>query len=608
MSRYYCNPLNISYKYQFVKHLAQGNDKTIHIYREAADPSLVLFKGIYYLFPSMTAGFLTSENLADWEFHKFLSDMPVYDYAPDVRAVGDYLYFSASKRGEICSFYRTKDPLTEPFEEIQGSFSFWDPNLFVDEDGRMYFYWGCSNMTPIYGVELDPETMKPLTEPLVMFDSDNEVRGYERVGTDHISPKTKEEIRQQAEAMIAQMLSAPVELRRQHGFEDEEFVRKTAYSVMGDDPYIEGAWMTKREGKYYLQYAIPGTEYNVYGDGVFIGTSPLGPFTLAKNNPYSYKPGGFMNGAGHGSTLEDKDGNWWHTSTMAITCNDNMERRIGLWRAGFDSEGELFCDQRYGDWPVRADAKLFDRPDYMLLSYRKNVTVSSGKNSEAATDENAKTWWRADQTDRNPWAVVDLGSCMCVNAVQINFMDEDIQAEIPEDADTSLTYDLRYIDTRKHVTRWLLEGSVDGREYFTLCDKSSCDTDLPHDFLVWEEGKQVRYIRLTVKELPFHKPVCVSGIRIFGKQEQAKLPEQAKQVRVKRLSDLDIAVSWAEDDATGHNVLWGYEADKLYHSYLVFGKQEQKVGALVKGQPVYVRVDSFNEAGITEGDVIPVSE
>ena len=47
-------------------------------------------------------------------------------------------------------------------------------------------------------------------------------------------------------------------------------------------PYIEGAWMNKFNGKYYLQYACPGTQYNIYADGVYVGDSPLGPFTLAK--------------------------------------------------------------------------------------------------------------------------------------------------------------------------------------------------------------------------------------------------------------------------------------------------------------------------------------
>lgn len=47
--------------------------------------------------------------------------------------------------------------------------------------------------------------------------------------------------------------------------------------------------MTKYQEKYYLQYSVPGTEYNVYADGVYVSDSPLGPFTLAKNNPYLYK-------------------------------------------------------------------------------------------------------------------------------------------------------------------------------------------------------------------------------------------------------------------------------------------------------------------------------
>ena len=41
---------------------------------------------------------------------------------------------------------------------------------------------------------------------------------------------------------------------------------------------------------------------------------------------------------------------------------------------------------------------------------------------------------------------------------------------------------------------------------------------------------------------------------------------------------------------------------------MVFGKHKQSIGALIKGQPVYVRIDVFNEVGITEGEVIKVNE
>lgn len=54
--------------------------------------------------------------------------------------------------------------------------------------------------------------------------------------------------------------------------------------------------------------------------------------------------------------------------------------------------------------------------------------------------------------------------------------------------------------------------------------------------------------------------------------------------------------------AVGYNILWGHAPDKLYHSYMIFGTT-QRIGALVKGQEYYVRVDAFNENGITEGSV-----
>ena len=100
-------------------------------------------------------------------------------------------------------------------------------------------------------------------------------------------------------------------------------------------PYIEGAWMDKHCGKYYLQYACPGTQFNTYSEGVYVSDSPLGPFTLAENNLYSYKLGGFLPGAGHGSTMQDDRGNWWHTTTMRVSMNHDFERRVGTVAADY---------------------------------------------------------------------------------------------------------------------------------------------------------------------------------------------------------------------------------------------------------------------------------
>ncbi len=600
-----CNPLNLPYRDQFAKRSMGGQEEPeFHVFREAADPSLVEFKGLYYLFPSMTAGFYTSKNLCDWEFHEFLNEMPVFDYAPDVRKIGEYLYFCASRRSINCDFYRSKDPLTEKFERIEGGFPFWDPDMFLDEDDRLYLYWGCTNTDPIWGVELDKDTMKPLTDPVALFDSDTEHHGYERNGEDHIPPKSEAEIEATVARMLQVAMQQPEAVRQvMHIAPDvelEEHLRK----MFGNRPYIEGPWMTKHEGKYYLQYAIPGTQYNVYGDGVYVSDQPLGSFIPAKNNPYSYLPGGFIRGAGHGSTLVEESGRVWHTSSMVISKNHDFERRLGLWKAGFDKDGELYCDQSYGSWPIELDAPAFSDPKWMLLSYGKEVTASSGENVKAVTDETIQTWWTAKENSPQ-WVQVDLGKEMDVRAVQINFADAEVKAEVPMGQVPHRTEsELRYIDLHTYRTRWLLEGSLDGVTYFTIEDKREAETDLPHDLVLREAGLRARYIRLTVTELPYHQLPKVSGLRIFG-LEEGERPSQVQDVTWEKLSELDISLYWNCENAIGYNVVFGHEADKLYHSYMTF-ENKLTIGAFVEGQEKFIRIDAFNGSGITKGEVYKI--
>lgn len=600
--------MNLEYRYQFLRAVNPEQPKPPFVgYREAADPTLILFKNTYFLFPSMTAGFWTSEDLYSWEFHSFKGDIPIYAYAPDVRIIGEYMYFCASGMNEPCSFFRTRDPRTEAFEEIKGTFAFWDPNLFADDDGRVYLYWGSSNQTPIYGVELNPETMEPVGDKAELIFADDRHRGYERYGNEHVPPKTEEQIEAQVNAMYAGML----EQARATGRGDdvgmsEEAAKEMLRAYMGNSPFMEGAYMTKYNGRYYLQYAFNGTEYNVYGDGVYVSDKPLGPFTPAENNPYSYKPGGFIPGAGHGSTLEDKQGNFWHISTGVIANNHTMERRLCLWKAGFDEDGELYCDQRFGDWPVAMDAGCFDKPDYMLLSFGCPVRVSSGEGAENVTDENIKTFWRASTSEAGEWAVVDLGEVQSVNAVQVNFGDAGLFSDTFESDNISCSfYEERYIDLQIQKTRWLLEGSVDGETYEILCDRRKADSDRSHEFVEFPEAKKLRCIRLTVEALPYGQPATVSGIRVFG-TGNGKAPGEATAVKTEFISPLDLKVSWKAEGATGAVVLWGYAPDKLYHSRMVHGREEAMIGGVVAGQSLYIRVDTFNKSKIAEGVVIPV--
>ena len=598
--KYYCNPVNVPYAYQFKKDPRDKYELTVN--REAADPSMVEYHGKYYLFASMTGSVWVSEDMAYWESCPLPENVPAYDYAPDVRVVGDWMYFTASGRGEACDFYRTKDPINGPYEKVEGVMDYWDPNLFADDDGRTYFYWGCANATPIWGVELDPETMHPVGEKKKLIFGDPYHIGYERFGENHCeNPKSEEEIDRLFQEFLdscgADADSIP---------ESNKAMIRATFAGM---PYIEGAWMTKYNGKYYLQYACPGAELNVYADGVYVSDKPLGPFQLAENNPFSYKPGGFLPGAGHGSTMEDKNGSWWHTATMRISKNHVFERRVGIWPAGFDKEGNLFCNQRYGDWPLDVD-KLRENPwaepDWFLLSYQAKMTASGcekGHEPSYAADEDVQTWWMADTAEAGSYLSMDLGSPAKVHAVQINFADDPSnQVECP--GEFQKTPDMeRYIDRNAGRTRWLLEGSADGTDWVILADKREAETDLSHDLVISEEGWNLRFLKLTVEEVPYHVRPSVSGFRAFGKA--GGVPPAIPKCDVKRISGLDMEVTVKRaDNVAGYQILWGSKQDQLYHSCMVMGEcSHYRIGALVKGKDYYVRVDAFNGAGITHGEV-----
>ena len=600
--QYYCNPLNVNYRYQFNADPRQHGK--LQICREAADPSMICFEGRYYIFASMTLGVWVSDDLVHWENHRLPDSLPLYDYAPDVRVMNGWVYFCASNRDHNCDRWRTKDILNGPYERIAGSFPYWDPNVFVDDDGKVYFYWGCSNVTPIYGVELNPETMLPITEPKALIEGHPLEIGYERVGEDNsILPASAEEVEAKYQAFL-KMQKAPESM-----IPDD--VKPLIRGMFSNMPYIEGAWMDKHCGKYYLQYAAPGTQYNTYSDGVYVSQSPLGPFRLAENNPYSYKPGGFLPGAGHGSTMQDEQGNWWHAATMRISVNHDFERRVGLWPAGFDADGELYCNQRYGDWPMTLSGFRQDPwrdPAWMLLSVHKAASASSwteGHAPEKAIEENVQSWWQAGSNRPDEWLCVDLGKVFAVHAVQINFADDKL--DLPCPGDIRPGSQARYIDEADHATRWKLEASADGETWVVIEDKSAAETDLSHDLVVREDGFRARYLRVRDMAVPYAQAPCISGLRVFG-LDDGPAPAQASW-SVRRINDLDMEITIEpQEGALGFNILFGSSPEKLYHSAMVFTPGVHRIGALIRGRDYVVRVDAFNEAGITEGIVRPAAQ
>ena len=115
-----------------------------------------------------------------------------------------------------------------------------------------------------------------------------------------------------------------------------------------------------------------------------------------------------------------------------------------------------------------------------------------------------------------------------------------------------------------------------------------------------EEGFIARYLRLSDMAVPYEQNPCISGLRVFGLGSGEKpIPSVFTATR---MGDLDMVVQIKEQgNALGYNILFGSSPEKLYHSSMVFAAGSHRVGALIKGRDYFVRVDAFNENGITEG-------
>ncbi|UCH14623.1 MAG: family 43 glycosylhydrolase [Bacteroidales bacterium] len=544
-----CNPVDISYRFR-----PEEPSR-----REAADPSIVYFKDAYYLFASMSGGYWHSNDLTEWTFIE-TNEIPTEEYAPTAISLEDTIYFLASS-GIKSTIYKSTEPKTGRWNIAKDSlFSpVWDPAFFQDDDGRLYLYWGCSNMNPIYGIELDyNNNFTPIDEPVSLIFANPDDYGWEVPGD-----------------------------------------YNTIYS---NPPWIEGAWMNKFNGIYYLQYAGPGTEFKSYSDGVYISENPLGPYKLADHNPFAYKPEGFAAGAGHGSTFTDKYGNYWHIGTITISVKHIFERRLGLYPTFFDDEGVLFTSTKYGDYPVIIPDKKIESskdifPEWMLLSYNKEVTVSSFIDSLPPvniTDENIRTYWAANTGNDTEWAGIDLNGEYDVYAIQINFAEHNTNIYGRQDG---LCY------------QYTVEVSKDNRKWEMLIDKSDNQTDNSHDYTHLGQKASCRYIRIKNRKVPGGN-FALSGFRVFGKGTGNK-PETVNQLDITRNPDnrRSVLLKWDKsENATGYNISYGIDKNKLYHNYFVYSDTSLTINSLNTKQEYYFTIESFNENGITASTILKKAE
>jgi hypothetical protein len=362
----------------------------------------------------------------------------------------------------------------------------------------------------------------------------------------------------------------------------------------------EGPCVVHYQGKYYLQYAAPGTEYRIYADGIYVGDHPLGPFTYAEYNPFSIKPGGFIGGAGHGHTFRDRYGNYWHVASMKISVRHAFERRLGLFPVYFTDDGRMFCHTVWSDYPfVIPDEKMdFEDNDlsmhWRLLSYRKPTTASSSLAEYVpgnAVNEQIESWWAAESGAAGEWWQVDLEKPAEVRAIQINMADQDFS--VLGDPHSYISYSYR------------IEHSDDGAAWMPLVDRTEPTADAPHELVVLEEPVRTRYLRITcTRPCPGAGKFSLSGFRVFGQAlSPGDLLDVVTQITVKRnpADARRFQLVWRKSaGADGYVVRWGVRPDRLNNAAMVYSNTFA-AGYFNRDSEYYFSVDAFNEYGIAAG-------
>ena len=557
----YCNPINIDYGYTPIPNFVQWGN-----HRATADPVIVNYKDEYYLFSTNQWGYWHSSDMLNWKFisRKFLRPWNTNTYdelcAPAVGIIGDTMIVFGSTYTNNFSIWMSTNPAANEWKPLVDSFDIggWDPSFFTDDDDKLYMYNGSSNKFPMYGVELDRKTFLPKGTRKEMYLLEDWRYGWQRFG-EHM---------------------------------DNTFL----------DPFIEGSHMTKYNGKYYLQYGAPGTEFSGYADGLIVGNNPLGPFET-QSDPLSIKLGGFVRGAGHGATFQDNFKNFWHVSTTVLSVKNTFERRLGIWPTGFDKDDVMWCNTTFGDYPHYIPGTGLSGNEYgvngksgyftgwMLLNYNKPVQVSStlgGNMPNNAVDELAKTYWSAATSNKGEFIQTDLGKLSTVNAIQINYADQDVESN-------------RLGKWNDQYHQYKIYASADGKKWKLLVDKSNNKADVPHDYVALEKAIQARFIKLENIHMPTGK-FAISGLRVFGNGNGPKPANVEGFIVLRTEKDKRSAfIKWKPvDNAFAYNIYYGTHPDKLYTSIMIHSNNEYWMKTMDKIKAYYFCIESINENGVSQ--------
>lgn len=287
------------------------------------DPYLFTYDGTYYCTATGTGtsfSLYESQDLSQWQkvsdiFYSSSTEGWVRGslWQPQIVPGSDgkfYLYYCGNNdNGSLRIGVASADSVEGPYTDVSGAplfdlgYATIDPNLYVDDDGRMYLYYSrdCSenivdghHVSQIYVVEMADYT-------------------HLKEGAQHtlcITPEQSWELLNNA-----------------------------------DYQWNEGPDILKHDGTYYLFYSGGYYGDKSYSMGYATSDSPMGPFTKYEGNPIISTTAN-ASGPGNNSFFYTLDGqelfNAYHTHTVPVIAGG--DRKLTIDRCGWREDGTFYMN------------------------------------------------------------------------------------------------------------------------------------------------------------------------------------------------------------------------------------------------------------------------
>ena len=494
----YCNPLPME--------IGQGS--------ASGDVSVFQWEGKYYMFCTGGGAWVSSDML-NWEYH-YVAGVPV---APDVCPYNGKFYMT----GNSSNVWVADNPLG-PYEVLgqwkgtpdreHGWSQGFDPHIYVDENNQPYLFWPGMAISGIYSVKLDPKDITQFVGPVTHHFSFNPAHVWERQG------------------------------------EQNEFT---------DVAWIEGPWIYKYKGTYYLQYSASGTQWRTYAEGYYKAKKVQGPYEYAPNTvrvrPEQSPP------PPHGRH-RDRPGPRQHghgprRQHLAVLHGGPPQRRPahrhGPRPGGQERQPHL---QRHRHAPMGARCGEGSRPGRFRVHHRDpaqgdsgSIIVSIGKTTmstgqgfpgeakvassakpgrgpEYALDNSTATWWEPADDDASPVLTISLSPAVDRDRVQTFQVDgarllfgsgaRRRGAGGPGAGGPGAGGPGARGASSAPVYRYKIEVSMDGKDWRTALDQSA--NQVPRNVLFDEIAPvECRYVRLTLLDWPKSGPLSILDFSVFGR-------------------------------------------------------------------------------------------